>query len=88
MAATGLLAHVPEIVTPADARAWKPDPGIFLHALQCLAVKPEEAVMIGDDYEKDIVPAARLGLRTHWVRRPGGGLRKALTLLSQEGALR
>lgn len=87
MAATGLLAHVSELVTPADARAWKPDPAIFSHALQRLGVTPAEAAMVGDDYEKDIAPAAKLGLRTVWIKRTtGGGLSEVKALLAGETA--
>jgi putative hydrolase of the HAD superfamily len=84
MEATGLLAHIPDLVAPEDAGAWKPDHGIFLHALRLLDVRPDEAMMIGDDYERDIVPAAAVGLRTFWVRRECYGLNDALTVLNGE----
>lgn len=31
---------------------------------------PEEALMVGDSWEMDIVPAAEVGLHTFWL--PGG----------------
>ena len=74
MERTGLLADIPALVTPEDAGAWKPDPAMFLHALDALGVAPSEAMMIGDDYEKDIVPAEKLGLQVFWIRRGENGL--------------
>ena len=41
----------------------KPSPEFFRIGLDALNVKPEEAVMIGDDLETDIKAAERLGIR-------------------------
>jgi HAD superfamily hydrolase (TIGR01509 family) len=48
--------------------ARKPGPGIFLAALDRAAVRPAEAVMVGDSYFDDIQPAAKLGISTVWVQ--------------------
>lgn len=65
---------LPEVVRAADAivlscrtGARKPDPANFLTVLDKLGVQPEQAVMIGDTYEHDILPALRLGMRAVWV---------------------
>ncbi|BAS25968.1 HAD family hydrolase [Limnochorda pilosa] len=53
----------------------KPDPAIFRLALQRAGVGAGEAVMVGDTYEDDILPARELGLlAVHLTRRgrPGG----------------
>jgi HAD superfamily hydrolase (TIGR01509 family) len=42
----------------------KPDPAIFLWALEKAKTRPEEAVMIGDRIDLDILPAQRLGMHT------------------------
>ena len=42
----------------------KPDPAIFLWALEDAKTRPEEAVMIGDLIDLDILPAQRLGMHT------------------------
>lgn len=42
----------------------KPDPAIFLWALEDAKTRPEEAVMIGDSWNLDILPAQRLGIHT------------------------
>jgi putative hydrolase of the HAD superfamily len=46
----------------------KPDPEIFLLALEALGETPEQAAMIGDSLPSDIMPAKELGLTTVWIR--------------------
>jgi putative hydrolase of the HAD superfamily len=55
----------------AQAGAAKPDPAIFHLALERTGVTPTEALHIGDDPARDIVPAQVLGMRTLWVNRSG-----------------
>jgi HAD superfamily hydrolase (TIGR01549 family) len=65
---------LPEVIRAADAivlscrtGARKPNPDNFLRALDDLDVEPSEAVMIGDTYSHDILPALELGMRAVWV---------------------
>jgi len=51
-------------VTSVDVGFRKPHALVFETALRALGVRPEEAVMVGDSYEIDVVPAAALGLAT------------------------
>lgn len=46
----------------------KPDPAIFLHACDKLGTVPENAAMVGDRYDKDIIGALRAGLYAVWLR--------------------
>lgn len=56
------------VVADSAALGWtKPDPRIFLYALDTLAAKPDDAWMIGDNFETDIRPAAALGMSTCWL---------------------
>jgi HAD superfamily hydrolase (TIGR01509 family) len=48
----------------------KPDPQIFHATLDALHASPEEAWMVGDNFEADIRPAVRLGLRACWMAPP------------------
>lgn len=48
----------------------KPDPRIFMLALEKLDLRPEQAVFIGDSYERDMVPAAGIGMKTIWLKGP------------------
>jgi HAD superfamily hydrolase (TIGR02253 family) len=67
------------VVTFDDTGKKKPDEAPFRAALKALGVKAEEAVMIGDWYERDIEGAKKLGMKTvlvgkarcdedYWVR--------------------
>lgn len=64
----GLDAFLDAVVTHDDTGKKKPDPAPFRLALARLGVKPEEAIMIGDWAERDIVGAKALGMRTVFAR--------------------
>ena len=51
-------------LTAKELGARKPDTAFFTQALQMLGAKAENAVTIGNDYAKDIVPAKAIGLGT------------------------
>jgi HAD superfamily hydrolase (TIGR01509 family) len=67
--ALGLWDYFSAVIGSDDYGVRKPDPAIFLLALHKLGVKPEEAIMVGDRLENDIVPAKKLGLKTIWVKQ-------------------
>ena len=46
----------------------KPDPAIFALALERLGVAAAEAYVVGDSYERDIVPGKVLGCTTIWLK--------------------
>jgi len=48
----------------------KPDPRIFHQTLDAIGASPEEAWMVGDNFEADIRPALRLGLHACWMAPP------------------
>ena len=56
------------VVTFDDTRERKPKPGPFLKALDRLKVKPEDALMVGDWAERDVVGAAQVGMKTVFAR--------------------
>jgi HAD superfamily hydrolase (TIGR01509 family) len=45
----------------------KPDPAFFSLALEKLNVPAAETAFVGDSFERDIVPAKALGMRTYWL---------------------
>jgi putative hydrolase of the HAD superfamily len=47
----------------------KPDPGIFLLALEKAKALPEETVMIGDSWRSDVTGARNVGIRPVWFNR-------------------
>ena len=53
-----------DVIAPsAELGMVKPDPAIFLWALQKAGCKPENAAMIGDRIDNDILPAQALGMK-------------------------
>jgi putative hydrolase of the HAD superfamily len=49
----------------------KPDPAIFAIGVERLGLKPEETLVVGDSWTKDICPAAGIGCQTVWLRGRG-----------------
>lgn len=49
----------------------KPNPHYYEEILGRLGVATSEALMVGDDWANDIVPAERAGLNTYWVHEKG-----------------
>ena len=69
LAQYGLLPFIDLVVSSAEEGVSKPDPAIFEIALQRSGCRPEQAVMIGDRIDNDILPAKRKGMRTVWIRQ-------------------
>ena len=72
----GLLKHINIVVASAEEGVAKPDLRIFQIALDRANCKPEEAVMVGDRLDNDIIPANKIGMTTVWIRQGFGGLAK------------
>lgn len=70
----GVSPYLEQIISSAEEGVAKPDPEIFRIALNRANCQPEQAVMIGDRLDNDIVPAKKLGMRTIWVKQGFGGL--------------
>ena len=60
--AAGLEHYFDVIVDSTLAGVEKPDPAIFLPALEALGVRPEEAVYVGDLYDVDVAGARAAGM--------------------------
>jgi putative hydrolase of the HAD superfamily len=56
------------VVTFGDTGERKPSPAPFRKALEQLAVGPDEALMVGDWPERDVVGASQLGIKTAFAR--------------------
>ena len=67
--AIGMVRLADFLVTSEEAGADKPSPQAFLLALKKLRLNPADVVMVGDDWENDIVAAQKLGIRPIWRRR-------------------
>jgi 2-haloalkanoic acid dehalogenase type II len=59
------------VVTSEAAQSYKPDLGLFFHALTVMGVKPAEALFVGDSIYYDMQPAQKTGMFTAWINRTG-----------------
>ena len=61
------LDHIfKQVIESAVVGVRKPDPRIFTLGVEALELKPEEVVVVGDSYDKDILPAKAAGCHTVW----------------------
>ena len=60
-----------EVVESAVVGIRKPDPQIFALGVEALDLAPDEVVVVGDSYSKDIVPAHTIGCHTVWLKGQG-----------------
>lgn len=67
----GLDGYFMKVIESAIVGVRKPDPRIFALGVEALGLQPEEIVVVGDSYGKDIVPAHSLGCRTVWLKGMG-----------------
>ena len=68
----GIRQYFDVIVSSAEEGVAKPDPRIFNIALTRVGCTPEQAVMIGDRIDNDIVPAKQMGMKTVWIKQGVG----------------
>jgi len=57
------------VMTGYEAKCDKSNPKMYLRVLEALDVDPQEAIMIGDDLELDILLPKRLGINTLMLNR-------------------
>lgn len=68
----GILKYIDLVIASAEEGVAKPDKRIFEIALERSNCKPENAVMIGDRIDNDIIPAKSIGMRTIWIKQGFG----------------
>jgi HAD superfamily hydrolase (TIGR01549 family) len=59
----GLANYFEVVLAAGEIDCWKPEPGIFLHALERMKIEAGQALYVGDNYYADILGAQRAGLR-------------------------
>ncbi len=74
-----LLQYFKYIISSWDIQVMKPDIRIFEYALDKANCTPQEACMIGDRLDNDILPAKALGIKTIWIKQGFGVLQKPLS---------
>jgi putative hydrolase of the HAD superfamily len=67
----GLAELLDGAISSAEAGASKPDPAIFVSALELVGCEPAEALHVGDTREEDLVGARAAGIRALLLDRDG-----------------
>ena len=83
----GLEQFFQGFFTSKELGASKPNPMFFEQALQKLGVKADEAMMIGNDYEKDIATAKAVGMHTVLISETAGNYPDADHVMDDFSAL-
>jgi HAD superfamily hydrolase (TIGR01549 family) len=55
------------VTTYENMHATKPHIAYYREILEAVGIAPAKAVMVGDDWENDIVPASQLGIDTFYI---------------------
>lgn len=56
------------IVESSTVGLRKPDPALYALGVKALNISPDETLVIGDSYKKDILPAKSLGCKAIWLK--------------------
>ena len=71
------------VIASAEEGVAKPDLRIFQIALARADCKPEEAIMVGDRLDNDIIPANKIGMTTVWIKQGFGSYAEPKTVEEQ-----
>lgn len=71
------------VIASAEEGVAKPDLRIFRIALDRANCKPEEAIMVGDRIDNDIIPANKIGMTTVWIKQGFGSYAEPKTVEEQ-----
>ena len=58
-----LFDHFKSVIFSSDLGFKKPDPRIFLAGARALGLNEKEVLYIGDNFENDIIPSVKLGMK-------------------------
>lgn len=64
-----LFNYVDVLITSEEAGEDKPNPSMFQCALRKMNLNAADVVMIGDNYQKDIIGANQCGIKALWLNR-------------------
>ncbi|WP_158629989.1 HAD-IIA family hydrolase [Cohnella sp. AR92] len=85
---TGALVAAIEQASGRKAEyVGKPNPYLFRCALEACAVSPEYAVMVGDNYDTDILGGKQAGLNTVWLSGLSAPLEESDAVLAMQRPL-
>lgn len=80
---SNLLPFFNQIITSEKVGAKKPNPKIFSYALDIANAKAKESIMIGDNFEADILGAKNAGMQTIFCEFNGEIATEKVTTISK-----
>ena len=86
MSKSGLASYFNNVITSEQVGVKKPNPKIFNFALETCQAKAHESMMIGDNYEADVMGALEVGLDAifcNFNKQPSAQNIKCITKLVQ-----
>jgi HAD superfamily hydrolase (TIGR01549 family) len=83
----GFRSLLDDVLTSSSFGIRKPDSRIFQAALNHFGARPNEAAMVGDLPEADILGANKMGMYSIWITRRAGGPNPAIVPRATVGAL-
>ena len=83
VAALGLEPYFDRLVTTNKLGVAKID-GLFGKALEMVGVRGEEVVMVGDSWDRDVVPAVEAGIKCVWFAEKDEGEERMVALGGKE----
>jgi putative hydrolase of the HAD superfamily len=85
----GLAGCFDAVVISGEVGVGKPSPEVFRLVLDALSVGPEEAVMVGDSWDRDVKGAIAAGMSAVWIarERPVRDATADVTAIPSVGAL-
>ena len=66
----GLSEFLNVIIDSEQIGIRKPDPRIFMAAVNALKTSISNIIFVGDSYERDMIPCKRLGMKVIWMKGP------------------
>ncbi|WP_366480848.1 HAD family hydrolase [Ornithinibacillus hominis] len=66
-----LEKYFTRVFISGDFGIGKPDPSIFKYVLDSIGITSDDAIMVGDNLNTDILGANRVGMRNVWINRNG-----------------
>lgn len=64
----GLNEIFDKVIESAVVGVRKPDPAIFQLGIDALELPADDITLVGDSFEKDIIPGKKVGLHTIWIK--------------------
>lgn len=60
-----------DVIESAVVSIRKPDIRIFKLAVEALGLQPEDVLVVGDSFYKDVEPSCKIGCQTAWLKGEG-----------------